>query len=338
MTYLRNAWYVGAWSHEVTRAPLQRWMLDEPLVFYRSESGSAVALDDRCPHRFAPLSTGRVIGDAIECGYHGFTFGSDGICTYMPGMEKAPAKVCVRSYPAVERWGWVYVWMGDPEKADEKLLPDFHWMEDPGWFGGGETLNVKGGYELIRDNLLDLTHSKYVHKSTLATDDVTEFPVTTALENGMVVVRRDMKNIERSSPFMQKLGGFTDRVTHWQRIEYIPPDKILIKVGVHSAPGAKENKRIEFRVINALTPETKTTTNYFWSLVRDFSPDNEELDAFQFNANRSAFAEDRWIIEKQQEMMNTVGDRKPVAFPHDKGIFEAHRLLDKLIAAEQTNS
>ncbi len=333
--YLRNAWYVGAWSHEVTNTPLQRWMLGEPLVFYRTEADDAVVLDDCCPHRFAPLSTGRVVGDALECGYHGFTFGPTGRCVFMPGMDKVPQKVGVRSFPVIERWGWVYVWMGDAEQADEALLPDFHWMSDADWVGRGETLNVKANYRLIVDNLLDLTHAKYVHKSTLATDDVTEYPVITDVEDGKVVVRRNMDRVEKPSPFFARCGGFTQPVTHHQRIEFIPPDKILIKVGAFSVPDATEDKRVEFRVINALTPETESRTNYFWSLVRNFAPDDEEIDAFQFNGNRAAFEEDRAILEAQQRMMDSRPDAKSVVFPHDKGIFEAQKLMDRLMVAEQ---
>ena len=165
--YLRNYWYVGAWAHEVTtEQPFQRKLLGEPLAFYRTEDGRPAVIHDLCPHRFAPLSSGRVIGDALECGYHGFTFDSKGACVCIPGMDKVPDKLRVRGYPAVEKWGWVFVWMGDPEAAEESLIPDYHYLDDPGWAGKGETMQVKASYNLLRDNLLDLTHAKFLHRTT----------------------------------------------------------------------------------------------------------------------------------------------------------------------------
>ena len=333
--YLRNMWYVGAWSHEVTQTPLQRWMLDEPLVFYRTDAGDAVALDDRCPHRFAPLSTGRVVGDALECGYHGFTFNSDGNCTHMPGMDKAPQKVCVRSYPTAEKWGWIFVWMGDAEKVDEDLIPDFHWLDDPEWAGKGDTMHVNGNYRLLFENLMDLTHAKFLHKTTLTTDSVTDFPV--AVEDGerYVNMKRTMANIPKTSPLWTKVGGFTQPVTQWQNVTFTAPNNVVINMGVYSAEGSTENKEIEFRILNALTPETKDSSNYFWAITRNFKIDDEDLTQMTYESNKEAFLEDQWMVEKQHEMMQTLPDARPVLFPHDKAVVRSGQILDKLIAAEQ---
>ncbi|NQV55967.1 MAG: aromatic ring-hydroxylating dioxygenase subunit alpha [Rhodospirillales bacterium] len=333
--YLRNMWYVGAWSHEVTRNPLQRWMLDEPLVFYRTEAGEAVALDDRCPHRFAPLSTGEVIGDDIECGYHGFKFNPEGNCTHMPGVDKAPQKVCVRAYPVAEKWGWAFVWMGDADKADPALIPDYHWLDDPEWVGQGETLHVDGNYRLLFENLMDLTHAKFLHKTSLANDSVTDFPVIVEEADNKVNMKRTMKNIAKTSPLWTKVGGFTEAVTQWQDVTFTPPNNVVINMGVYSAEGTTENKEIEFRILNALTPETKDTTNYFWAIVRNFKLGDDGLTKMAFEANRDAFEEDKWIIAQQHQMMQTIPDAKPVIFPHDKAVVKSGQLLDKLIAAEQ---
>ena len=175
--FLKNAWYVGALSQEVTREPFQRFMLDEPLVFFRTEAGNPVALEDRCCHRFAPLSSGWLEGDNIVCGYHGFTYTPTGICSKVPGLERVPKKAFVRSYPVVERWGWLWVWMGIDGEADETKIPDFHYIDDPEWSGKDAVLHVNGSYNLVYENLLDLTHAKFVHKTTLTTDDVTENPL-----------------------------------------------------------------------------------------------------------------------------------------------------------------
>ena len=331
--YLRNSWYVGAWSNEVTRKPFQRCMLDNPLVFYRTESGEPVVLDDRCIHRFAPLSAGCLEGDNIICGYHGFTYAPNGNCIAIPGVDRAPKKTGVKSYPVVEKWGWIWVWMGNEEKADEANIPDFHYLDDPEWAGKGETLNLKCSYNLVYENLLDLTHAKFVHKTTLATDDVTEFPLKIEEVGDTVVVRRKMSGI-KSSPLFTRAGGFTEPVDHRQHVIFTPPCYISINTTVKSAEASSENKIADIRILNALTPETSKTTNYFWSLVRCFALDDEEMETFLHEANTFAFSEDKAIIEQQQKMWDTVPDAKPIPFPHDKGVIASDQLMRRLMAEE----
>jgi len=331
--YLRNSWYVGAWSHELTRKPFQRFLLDEPLVFYRTESGKPVVLDDRCIHRFAPLSAGCLEGDNIVCGYHGFTYAPNGNCIAIPGVDRAPKKAGVKSYPVVEKWGWIWVWMGNEEKADEAKIPDFHYLDDPEWAGRGETLNLKCAYNLVYENLLDLTHAKFVHKTTLATNDVTEFPLEIEEVGDTVVARREMYSI-KSSPLFTRAGGFTEPVDHRQHVIFTPPCYISINTTVKSAEASSENKIADIRILNALTPETSKTTNYFWSLVRCFALDDEEMETFLHEANTFAFSEDKAIIEQQQNMWDTVPDAKPIPFPHDKGVIASDRLMRRLMTEE----
>ncbi|HIF58218.1 MAG TPA: aromatic ring-hydroxylating dioxygenase subunit alpha [Rhodospirillales bacterium] len=331
--YLRNSWYVGAWSHELTRKPFQRFLLDEPLVFYRTESGKPVVLDDRCIHRFAPLSAGCLEGDNIVCGYHGFTYAPNGNCIAIPGVDRAPKKAGVKSYPVVEKWGWIWVWMGNEEKADEAKIPDFHYLDDPEWAGKGETLNLKCAYNLVYENLLDLTHAKFVHKTTLATNDVTEFPLEIEEVGDTVVARREMSGI-KSSPLFTRAGGFTEPVDHRQHVIFTPPCYISINTTVKSAEASSENKIADIRILNALTPETSKTTNYFWSLVRCFALDDEEMETFLHEANTFAFSEDKAIIEQQQNMWDTVPDAKPIPFPHDKGVIASDRLMRRLMTEE----
>ena len=331
--YLRNSWYVGAWSHELTRKPFQRFLLDEPLVFYRTESGKPVVLDDRCIHRFAPLSAGCLEGDNIVCGYHGFTYAPNGNCIAIPGVDRAPKKAGVKSYPVVEKWGWIWVWMGNEEKADEAKIPDFHYLDDPEWAGKGETLNLKCAYNLVYENLLDLTHAKFVHKTTLATNDVTEFPLEIEEVGDTVVARREMSGI-KSSPLFTRAGGFTEPVDHRQHVIFTPPCYISINTTVKSAEASSENKIADIRILNALPPETSKTTNYFWSLVRCFALDDEEMETFLHEANTFAFSEDKAIIEQQQNMWDTVPDAKPIPFPHDTGVIASDRLMRRLMTEE----
>ena len=247
---LKNAWYVCAWDDEIGPEPLQRWICGEPIVFWRRRDGSPAALADRCPHRDAPLSLGRVVGDDIRCGYHGLVFDASGRCVAVPGGDRVPEGARTRSYPVIERWGWAFVWTGDPARADPALLPDYHWKGDPAWVGKGETLHVRAHYGLLRDNLLDLTHAHYVHRQTLATDGVLEFPIETDFDGERLSVVRDMRGIA-PSPFFARIGGFTGSVDHRQEILYTPPGNIVIKLRVAGA--AREgNRAVGMRVLNAL--------------------------------------------------------------------------------------
>ena len=335
--YPRNAWYVGAWEYEVTRQPIQRWLLNEPLVFYRSEAGNPIVLDDRCRHRYAPLSAGELNGDSIRCGYHGWEYGTDGVCSHVPGMDKPMKKARVRSYTAIERWGWIYVWMGNPELADENKLPSFHFMGDPAWPGKGELMHVEAGYNLIRDNLLDLTHAKYVHKTTLATQHVTEFPVHVVEEGTRLYLRRDMVGMAEPSPLFKAAGGFKGKIDHHQNFLFDPPNNLLVQTWVNSAAEETKDIRIEFKVANALVPETDKTTHYFWHIMRDFEIDDEELTEWAFQANKSAFLEDKAIIEQQQKLWETVPEAKAIPYRQDKGVIRANEIVDAMVA-EEANS
>lgn len=123
MRYVRNAWYVVAWSTEVGRDPVSRRVGDDPLVLFRTQDGTAVCLTDRCAHRGYPLSAGRVVDDPVECGYHGFTFAGDGACTRVPGQSTIPGKARVRAYPLHEKDGWVWVWTGAPPSPTRSPCP-----------------------------------------------------------------------------------------------------------------------------------------------------------------------------------------------------------------------
>ena len=166
--FLRNYWYVAASDHDVQRQPLGRIILGEPIVFYRLEDGTPVALEDRCAHRHLPLSMGKLVGDTLQCHYHGLRYDKTGTCVRVPGQDMIPRSARVKSYPVVERYHWLWIWMGDPALADPDKIPDFHWFDDPeNWGAKGQYLHVKANWQLIVDNLLDLTHLAFVHETTI---------------------------------------------------------------------------------------------------------------------------------------------------------------------------
>ncbi len=167
--FLKNTRYVAAWSHEIqANHLLPRTITQIPLLFWRDQSGRVVALADRCCHRAAPLSKGRLEGDRIRCMYHGLLFDTTGKCVEIPSQEFIPPAAKVRAYPVVERYKWIWVWMGDIDRADPSLIPDTHYLDDAGWRGTPGYMYYDANYLLITDNLLDFSHLSYVHESTLA--------------------------------------------------------------------------------------------------------------------------------------------------------------------------
>jgi phenylpropionate dioxygenase-like ring-hydroxylating dioxygenase large terminal subunit len=131
--FLRNSWYVAAWDREVSRTPLARMLLGEPVLLYRRQDGTPVALEDRCCHRHLPLSKGRLEGDDVRCGYHGLRFDASGRCVEIPGQASIPPQARVRAFPLIERYHWIWIWMGEPTAADPARVPNWWWADHPQW-------------------------------------------------------------------------------------------------------------------------------------------------------------------------------------------------------------
>ena len=344
--FLRNSWYVAAFDHEVAGAPFGRTLLGEPIVLYRGSEGTVAALADSCCHRALPLSMGTVVGDDLRCGYHGLSFAPDGACVSVPGQSTIPPGAAVKSYPVAERYGWIWVWMGDPALADPALLPDWHWLESPDWEmvegNGGAPLPVACNYELISDNLFDLTHLSYVHATSIGTDAIVDFPCKTErLEHS---VRMSRLVVDRpAAPFYQWCGNFEGNVDRWLITTIDMPCFLVNHAGcVDTGSGIDmhEGRRdggVELKVLNALTPETETSTHYFYGHTRNFRLGEEEV-AEKFRTNfTQVFLEDKAVLEAQQAMMSSEPDAPRIDIGADAPGLQVRRLLRELIAAERSD-
>jgi phenylpropionate dioxygenase-like ring-hydroxylating dioxygenase large terminal subunit len=331
--FMRDSWYVAAWAKDITRTLLARTILGEPIVFYRKENGDPVALEDRCAHRHAPLHLGRLVGDNLQCGYHGLMFGYDGVCTFIPSQDKIPAKARVKSYPVVERNDWIWVWMGERAVADANRIPDFSRVGDPAFASTGTTNVVKANFELINDNLMDLSHVGYVHGSTIGTTEMggKAHMKTERTEKGVRVTRWVIDC--PAPPTYQKTGIFSDkdRIDRWQIIDFEPPCFITIHVGgALTGTGAPEGTRvggIGMWVMNAMTPATETETHYFWAVGRDFVVDNPAVTNALHAEVAKAFDEDKHILEEQQKVIHLFVDPENVDIVSDAGTVQARRVL-----------
>ena len=338
-----NAWYAAAWDYEIKRELTARTVCDKDIVLYRRTDGQVAALEDACWHRLLPLSLGHLKDDEVVCGYHGLIFNPAGRCTYMPAQETINPSACVRAYPAVEKYRLVWVWMGDPALADPDQVPDFHWNSDAPWVGeGGTFYKLQCNYRLVIDNLMDLTHETFVHAGSIGDDAITRNPFEVTHADRKVTVARWMENIE-PPPFWARLLGKPGHVDRWQIIRFEAPCVVAGDVGVALAgTGARDGDRsqgVNGFFLASITPETETSCHYFWNFVRDFRTDDQaltkSLNLAHVNQGRGVYDQDHDVLEAQQKAINKNPRQPFYNLNLDAGSLWAHRLLDRMVAAER---
>jgi phenylpropionate dioxygenase-like ring-hydroxylating dioxygenase large terminal subunit len=342
MSFIRDRWYVAGWDAEIDRTPLARTICGEPIVLYRRLDRSIVALHDACPHRMLPLSMGIKEGDNLRCRYHGLLVGGDGACLEMPiKSDPVNPKVRVASYPTVERYRFVWVWIGDPAKADEALLPDLWPCEREGWVFDGGYYRIGCDYRLLIDNLMDLTHEAYVHQGSIGQQELLETPLETRVEGDEVFVTRWMPGID-APPFWRdalKVDGPVDR---WQICHFLPPTSVIIDVGVAPvAAGAtveSHDQGVRGFVIDGMTPETETSTHYFWGMARNFDIHDAGFTA-RFRAQQGrVFAEDQEILEAQQRSLAANPGQKMRVFNIDSGGAHARAIIERHLKTQPSEA
>lgn len=338
----RNAWYVACTSNEIDDKPLGRTICGAPIVFYRAAQGQATALEDFCPHRGAPLSLGRVVEGKLVCGYHGLEMGCDGKTMAMPG-QRVRGFPPIRSFPVVEKHGFVWVWPGDPGQAHEDKLPHLHWAEDPEWAYGGGLYHIGCDYRLMIDNLMDLTHETYVHSTSIGQPEIDETPCKTAADGDTVVTSRFMNGIQ-APPFWRmamRAHGLPDDqpVDRWQICRFSPPSHVMIEVGVAlagrggcEAPAAAKVSSV---VVDFITPESATSMWYFWGMARNFRAGDKALTAQIREGQGKIFAEDLEMLERQQRNLSLYPERDLLKLNIDAGGVQARRIIERLVEQEQ---
>lgn len=329
--FLKNAWYMAAWSHEVGEGMLRRRLLGEPALLMRKTDGSAIAMVDRCPHRFAPLSQGEREGDCVTCPYHGLTFDSSGACVRNPFSDKIPTGTSVQTFPVVERDHIVWFWPGNPDNADAETIPDFSAIVVNGHAPITGVMPMNAHYEYGTDNLMDLSHIEFVHKGTFA-------------GRGVIFAGEHEIKVEGQSlhsnwwmpgiPAPAHTFGIYDPgmiTDHWLNMRWDVPASMYLEVGA-CPEGGNRAKGVIAHQAHILTPETEETTHYFWATSRQ-EPPSEQGDAMLAGLMEQAFSEeDKPIIEAAFANVDGADfwDRKPVSLGIDQGGTRARRIIEKL--------
>jgi len=339
--FLRNAWYMAGWSRDFgSEAVVHFTILGEPLVIYRKQDGTLAVLQDRCPHRLAPLSVGQREGDDLRCMYHGLKFASDGRCVEIPGQDRIPPSLKVRSYPALERHSGVWIWMGEAGKADEALLPDFVGIDHPGWSMKPGRMDYRANYQLINDNLLDLSHIFFVHKDTFGAGDAnlvrraaTYQPQLTPLPRGVRFERR----VENGQP-PPYLKGKVEAGDTWHSYDFLAPGVFLMSYQIYPpgtfARGAEAETPPSHAhyTCQAITPLTETTTSYFFA----FGPSSRqpELTDLFYDLGVAAFNEDRAMIEAQQRVIDQSPGVPMIPLGMDGGASLFRSIMQRMMTEE----
>jgi vanillate O-demethylase monooxygenase subunit len=338
--FLRNAWYVAAWADEFKDKPIARRICDEPVVLFRDAAGRAVALEDRCCHRAAPLSRGDIVANGIQCGYHGLTFDGSGKCIAIPGQSRIPEDARVRAYPTVEKDLFVWIWMGEASRADASTIVDFPYHNDGAhWPNKHDNYPIKGNYMLMVDNLMDLTHLGYLHARTVGGNPAVhvDAEMKTARTPTGIRFTRWMRN-SVPPPTYVKAAGFKGRVDRWQEFEWVAPSSILQWTGAADVgTGAYEGKReggFQFRLFHGLTPETETSCFYFWSCMNGYRQDEPAATEQLYREIAPTFVEDKDMVEAQQARMTELGEKGLVDIASDANRMTMRRMIERLIAAE----
>ncbi len=338
MTFPRDHWYVVARAAEIGSELTPVTICGEHVVLYRTSSGDVVALDDRCPHRGFPLSAGALIGDQVQCGYHGLRFDQCGKCVRVPGQDRIPSRANVPTRPVVEQGAWIWMWTGVREQADASRVPSTPWFDDDRWASVDGMEPLAARYGLLIDNLLDLSHETFLHGGYIGTPEVAETPIDTTVDNdGVVHVSRHMERVE-CPPFYENTTGFSTPIDRSQEIEYHAPGFYLLHVRV--APAGTEphpdgtDDGAHVKVLYAITPVDDRHTLDFWAVARDFAIDDEAIDACVAEMNRDVVLQDVDALSLIEVRLGDDWSPPEVSFKIDTGGLAARRVLADLVAAE----
>ena len=345
---VKNAWYVAAFTSEVSRSLLSRNILNQPVVLYRKENGQAVAVSGRCPHRHFPLGKSSLKKDDIVCGYHGLEFSPEGHCTNIPTQDLVPSNCKITGYPTAELGLWVWIWPGDPELADESLLPDLGnlgfsdndlGINDPEMtFREGFYIDVEGRYQLLNDNLMDLSHLAFLHASSIGTIDNAVAEEVREEKEAFLSSKRVMENVAAPAimhDFHPDFEGTIDRISMMN--SFLPGfhaggEDIFIS---ENHPTRAGEHLVKGRVFHAVTPGLKNTTNYFFAVG---DPNPEGLEQL-LQTLKVALDEDVFATEETEKMIAIAGEDLPneVLLKSDLHAVRGRRILQAMMDSEQTD-
>lgn len=338
--FVRNAWYVAGWASEFDSELRRVTLLGEHLVMYRTSADEVVALEDRCPHRLLPLSKGKRIGDDIQCGYHGMTFNCKGSCVRIPGQDNVPSTAFVQTYPVVEKNAIVFVWMGDPERANTDDIFDMPQFSSDQWHvHQGDALHLQANYLNVAENLVDPAHVSFVHPTTLGSAASENVPVHVDTQGEVLVAWRWIRDAPPVG-FFQKFGGFSGNVDRWHYYYLHLPSIAVIDFGSAAVEQKlaedQRDEGVRIFALHFLTPVDEHYTIDRWMHIRNAAVGDDAASDQMDEMFRIAFDEDKAILEAIEVQESLPQKRKPIRIAIDKGPTVYRRRIRDRLEQEST--
>jgi vanillate O-demethylase monooxygenase subunit len=342
--YPRNAWYVIGFSHELGEKPLVRHICGDRVVMFRAEHGEPVALLDRCPHRAAPLSQGKLVGGRIQCPYHGIEFGVEGKCMRIPSQDRIPDGMRVKSLPIKEVWRWLWIWPGDPQKADPGLIPDHHELKltDKAWQSMPKFIvPMNGSFEMLHENLLDTSHVSFLHKGAFDAGAMASTPPRVEVEGNVIRIWRELMETatDQTAASFEIVSGRTYRRT---LLTEARAPNLEIVTNIFEDPAGVNPTRIRSSVIG-VTPGGPQLCYQINAQANNYpSTDTGDLSdpKVQTAIERvvGVIHQDRDILGAVQANYNEAGDDMvEVSVLADSAPMRFRRLMIEMINAERAN-
>lgn len=342
--FVRNRWYIAAFSDEITDAPFERTILETPIVFFRGQSGHAVAMYGLCPHRYYPLALGKVEGDAIICGYHGFTFASNGKCTRIPAQGTG-AGFSQPTYPLVEKGRLTWIWMGDAGLADPALIPPYEdfGLEQPGWKASANShFVIAGRSQLLVDNLMDLTHLPFIHD--IAGGDAL-LHVKFVSEDRPASYRLKRPSQSPWTNFHELLFGaelaFEGMSDMHSLTDFYGPELIKTSGPITTRIDGKESVPSgigEIYFMHGITPESRNSTHYFGFTTRNFRQDDSTFEAIFAELDLAVRQQDVDAIEAVEARLEHASTiQRELLSKADAPALKVRALIQNMLESEMTD-
>jgi len=335
MRYLRNVWYQAGWSSELDDGRhLGRTILGTNILMFRDEEGAPRAIVDRCPHRFAPLSAGKVEKGIVTCGYHGLAFDGSGRCVHNP--HGRIGAISVGSFPIEDRHQALWIWMGDSQAADPGLIPDLGFID-----ATPETARITGhlptgaNYQLVVDNIMDLSHADYLHPTTLG-GMFTGASTRVDTRGDRIIVEYQASACDPAPAFHSVVPPPLKADVRVE-VQWFPAGVMVLAAGANPA-GEKRDPGQDSLTLHSITPESDASSHYFYCSTRPFMTDDLALSAtIKATLEKAFVAEDKPMLEKQQAQIGVADfwSLKPLLLPIDTGAVQVRRALEKRIEAEK---
>lgn len=335
--YPVNCWYVAATSDEVGEGLLGRRLLDVGIALYRTRTGAVVAFEDRCPHRGYPLSRGSLQGDNVVCGYHGFAFDSSGSCVQVPSQANVPYGVSLRMVPVRESPPYVWVWLGDPARAEFRAPEEVEWLSDGGVLVWGGELEVEANYMLLHENFADVTHVPFVHP------EISPAVLRTAPPPLEIEVTETAVWYKRKYP--------AATLAHWHASATgLPPDgeyeelesgsflspALWVDAWQVFAPGGADGQTRSYslRFAQAVTPVSPTSCRLIWRVGRDFVLDAAWVTASLRTMFTEYYGRVGRLAEEIQRSIDAAGPRLMFNVSADAAALRVRRIVANMLAEE----